>query len=216
MLQTIKKRLIGAAFDTFTWSVRVRRVLSALGRPRLAHLDHVTIPVHDLEVARRFYCEILGAAHLMTIDEAALRKLGRPPAKNGGDGTYHHSLSLGGATRIDLFLQTAGQPPLTQGHPHFAFRVPPRDMLKWKALLDARGIPTEGPLRLGFPGQASMYFNDPSGNHLEIVCHGFPATIPIRPPEMTGLAWGPRASAGHPTSPTPRSEVAGPLAEAPR
>jgi catechol 2,3-dioxygenase-like lactoylglutathione lyase family enzyme len=193
MLHAIKNRLVGAAFDGWAWSVRAKRVLSALGRPRLARLDHVTIPVHDLDLARRFYCDVLGAAYLMTIDEAALREFGRPPAKNGGDGTYHHSLYLGGVTRIDLFLQASGQPPPTQGHPHFAFRVPPGDMLAWKARLEDRGIPTEGPLQLGFPGQASMYFNDPFGNHLEIVCHGFPEPIPVRPPEMVGLAWGPAA-----------------------
>jgi catechol 2,3-dioxygenase-like lactoylglutathione lyase family enzyme len=191
MLQAIKNKLLGIGFDAWAWSVRVGRVLSSLGRPRLAHLDHVTIPVHDLDVARRFYCDVLGAALLMTIDEASLRKFGRPPAKNAGDGVYHLSVLLGGAARVDLFLQASGQPPSTQGHPHFAFRVPARHMLKWKARLEERRIPTEGPLQLGFPGQASLYFNDPFGNRIEIVCLGFPDPLPIRPPEMTGLAWKP-------------------------
>jgi catechol 2,3-dioxygenase-like lactoylglutathione lyase family enzyme len=154
-------------------------------------VDHVTIPVHDLDLARRFYCDVLGAAHMMTIDEAALRKFGRPPAANDGDGVYHHSVVFGGEARIDLFLQADGQPPATQGHPHYAFRVPPGDMLTWKARLEAKGVPTEGPLQLGFPGQASLYFNDPFGNHLEIVCLGYGAPIPIRPPAMTGLAYRP-------------------------
>ena len=64
-----------------------------------------------------------------------------------------------------------------------------RRMVAWKAHLERRGVPTEGPLQLGFPGQASRYFNDPSGNHLELVCHGYGKPIPIRPPEMTTLAW---------------------------
>jgi hypothetical protein len=64
-------------------------------------------------------------------------------------------------------------------------------MLKWKQRLESLGIPTEGPLQLGFPGQASLYFNDPCGNHLEIVCHGFGKKIPIRPPVLTGLVWNP-------------------------
>jgi catechol 2,3-dioxygenase-like lactoylglutathione lyase family enzyme len=98
---------------------------------------------------------------------------------------------MGGSTRLDLFLQSAGQPAPTQGHPHLAFRVPPGDILDWKARLESRGIPTEGPLQLGFPGQASLYFNDPSGNHLEIVCLGFGEEIPIRPPAMARLVWSP-------------------------
>jgi hypothetical protein len=65
-------------------------------------------------------------------------------------------------------------------------------MMKWKARLEAKGVPTEGPLQLGFPGQASLYFNDPFGNHIEIICLGFTAPIPIRPPEMTGLSYEPQ------------------------
>jgi hypothetical protein len=62
-------------------------------------------------------------------------------------------------------------------------------MLKWKARLEASGVPTEGPLQLGPPGQASLYFNDPFGNHIVIVCLGYAAPIPIRPPTMTGLSY---------------------------
>jgi catechol 2,3-dioxygenase-like lactoylglutathione lyase family enzyme len=191
MLELIRNRLIAFGFDLWTLWVRARRVLTALGRPRLAALDHVTIPVADLEQSRRFYCDVLGAAYLMTIDDEAMKKFGRPPAANRGEGAYHVSLFMGGVTRVDLFLQHAGQPAPAHGHPHFAFRVPPRDMLKWKKRLELHGVPTDGPLRLGFPGQASLYFNDPSGNHLEIVTTGFTKPIPIRPPEMARLARNP-------------------------
>ena len=78
--------------------------------------------------------------------------------------------------------QRAGQGSPERGHPHHAFRVSPGQMLAWKARLEAAGVLTEGPLQLGFPGQASLYFDDPDGNHLELVCHGFARPIPIRPP----------------------------------
>lgn len=189
MHKFIRHKFIAVGFGLWTLSLRARRVLAGLGRPRLRGVDHLTLPVTDLERAREFYCGVLGATHLMTIDAAALQRFGRPPAERDGDGTFHHSVLLGGSTRVDLFLQSAGQPPLTQGHPHVAFRVPPGDMLAWQRRLARAGVPTEGPLQLGFPGQASLYFNDPSGNHLEIVCHGFTQDIPIRPPRLDGLAW---------------------------
>lgn len=190
MQNAVRNKLIAFGFGAWTWWVRTRRVLANLGRPRLRSLDHITLPVTDLAAAERFYCDVLGAVHLMTIDAEALQRFGRPPADNDGEGTYHVSLYLGGTTRIDLFLQQSGQAPSTQGHPHIAFRIPPRQMLGWKQRLEARGVPTEGPLRLGFPGQASLYFDDPSGNHLEVTCDGYVPEIPIRVPDLRGLRWG--------------------------
>lgn len=187
MWTTLRNRSIAIAFAAFSLWLRLKHRLG--GGLRLRHVDHVTIPVLDLEIARRFYCDVLGAVPIMTIDAAALRRFERPPAERDGDGVYHVSLCMGGHTRIDLFLQRDGQPDLERGHPHFAFRVSPGRMAAWKAHLAQRGIPTEGPLQLGFPGQASLYLNDPSGNHLEIVCHGHSGSIPIRPPDMRVLAW---------------------------
>jgi len=189
MLVFIRNQMIRIVFDIRVHVIRLKRTLCQLGRPRIGALDHVTIPVRDLGKARQFYCEVLGAAYAMTVDDETFRRYGRPPAKDGGDGSHHISVYLGGATRIDLFLQRSGQPAPTAGHPHFAFHVPPRHLLKWKALLETHGVPTEGPLQLGPPGQASLYFNDPFGNHLELVCLGFSKPIPVRPPVMADIAW---------------------------
>jgi hypothetical protein len=62
-------------------------------------------------------------------------------------------------------------------------------MLGWKKRLADHGVPTFGPTRLGPPGQASLYFNDPFGNHLELATLGFTAEIPVGPPEMAALAY---------------------------
>ena len=67
--------------------------------------------------------------------------------------------------------------------------MPARDLPKWRRRLAAEGVPIEGPLRLGPPGQASIYFNDPFGNHLELVTHGYVPDIPIGPPPMASLAY---------------------------
>jgi catechol 2,3-dioxygenase-like lactoylglutathione lyase family enzyme len=189
MWTTIRNQLIGVGFRSWIRVIRAKRVLRRLGRPRLGMLEHVTIPVRDLALARRFYCEVLGAAYFMTIDDETFRRFGRPPAENGGEGSHHVSVYLGGSTRIDLFLQSSGQPPLTAGHPHYAFAVPARHLLHWKSVLESHGVPTDGPMQLGPPGHASLYFNDPFGNHLELTCLGFSGPVPIRPPAMAALAW---------------------------
>ncbi|HEU4539390.1 MAG TPA: VOC family protein, partial [Polyangiaceae bacterium] len=149
MPNAVRNRMIALGFEARAWAVRARRALANLGRPALGAIDHVTLPVRDLALARRFYCDVLGACHLMTIDAESLARFGRPPAPNDGEGAYHVSLLLGGSTRLDLFQQRAGQPPLAQGHPHLAFRVTPGAMLTWKARLEQHGVPTEGPLQLG-------------------------------------------------------------------
>jgi catechol 2,3-dioxygenase-like lactoylglutathione lyase family enzyme len=160
------------------------------GGPRLRGLDHVTMPCGDLEVAERFYVGVLGARVLMRVDAAFLRRFGR---ENEVDTrAYHTSVVFAGGPRIDLFVQPDGVPPLHVGHPHHAFGVPPREMLRWKRRLEDAGIPTFGPTRLGPPGQASLYFNDPFGNHLEVVTLGYLPEIPVGPPDMSALGyeWG--------------------------
>lgn len=197
MSQTLLRKLIALAFRLRVATLRARRRLALLGRPRLKHLDHITIPVHDLTAARRFYCEVLGAAYFMTVDDETFRRFGRAPAADHGQGAHHVSVFLGGVTRIDLFLQSKGQAAASLGHPHYAFEVSPRELSLWKRKLVSRGIPVEGPLQLGPPGQASLYFNDPFGNHLEIVTLGYRGAVEIRPPVMQQVSWtGGTAAAG--------------------
>lgn len=189
MWTAVRHQLIGVVFVARERRIWLRRKLAGLVRPQVGAVDHITIPVRDLELARHFYCEILGADYFMKIDDETFRRHGRPPAPNSGEGAHHISVFLGGKTRVDLFLQHSGQPAATVGHPHFAFHVPARHLLTWKAKIEAHGIPTEGPLQLGPPGQASLYFNDPFGNHLELTCFGFSRAVSIRPPLTERLAW---------------------------
>lgn len=189
MTSMVKKKALAVGLRAWAASVRFKRALRRLGAAKLGRVDHVTIPVHDLETARSFYCDTLGAAYLMKVDDETLRRFGRPPAPNDGQGAHHISVFMSGSTRIDLFLQSIGQGAPQLGHPHYAFSVAPRDLMRWKRRLEAAHIPVDGPLQLGPPGQASLYFNDPFGNHLEITCLGFTGRIEIRPPAMTRIAW---------------------------
>jgi catechol 2,3-dioxygenase-like lactoylglutathione lyase family enzyme len=189
MSNMIKNRFIAMGLEAWMFWVRLSRFVRSIGRPRLEGLDHVTIPVVDLDVATRFYCDVLGATYFMRVDDETFKKYGRPIAPDGGNGAHHVSLFLGGSTRVDLFKQRDGQAARDAGHPHYAFRVSPGAMKKWKRMLESHGVPIEGPLQLGPPGQASLYFNDPSGNHLEIVTLGYAHEIPVRAPDMRALEW---------------------------
>jgi catechol 2,3-dioxygenase-like lactoylglutathione lyase family enzyme len=185
----LRNRMVAAGFMTRTLAVRARRAVRCLGRPRIGRLEHVTIPVKDLAKARRFYCDLLGAAFLMQVGDATFKRFGRPPAGNGGQGAHHISVYFGGTTRIDLFLQERGQPDSTIGHPHYAFLVPTGQLMTWKRALDRNKVPSDGPIQLGPPGQASLHFDDPFGNHLELTCMGFSQPIPIRSPEISHRNW---------------------------
>jgi len=78
---------------------------------------------------------------------------------------------------------------VTQSHPHTAFKVRnAEDMLRLKEALTANGIPSYGPTRLGPPGQASVYFMDPFGNHLEFETDSLP-DVPVGPPDHSQLRY---------------------------
>jgi len=188
MADAVRVRLVGFGMKARVLWIRILHFLGNLGRPRVWRIDHVTVPVHDLDQARCFYCDVLGP-FLMRVDNEFFSRVGRPSVDPATPGAFHISVLFGGSTRVDLFLQNFGQAAPTQPHPHYAFRVLARDLPKWKARLEAMEVPTDGPLRLGPPGQASLYFNDLFGNHLELTCFGYAKEIPVRPPEMSKIVW---------------------------
>lgn len=196
MPSALTKKFIALGFNAWAATVRLKHAVRRLGALKLGKVDHFTIPVHDLERARAFYCDVLGAAYLMRVDDETFRRFGRPLAPNGGEGAHHVSVFMNGSTRIDLFLQSRGGGAPDLGHPHYAFTLAARDLMKWKRRLAAAGIPLEGPLQLGPPGQASLYFNDSFGNHLELASLGFTGEVEIRPPEMSKIVWTSQTAVG--------------------
>ena len=100
----------------------------------------------------------------------------------------HLSLAIGGGPRLDLFEYPMGKQQEHALHPHVAFLVAPGDLLAWKKQLLERGVIVAGPTRAGPPGQASFYFNDPFGNHLEMLTLGFTAEeLPVGMPDRSRL-----------------------------
>lgn len=121
---------------------------------RITEFHHLTLPVKDLAVAERFYTEVLGAE--------VVRRMGT-----------HFSIQFGGGPRIDIFQQSEMLPP-DADHPKYAFTISPDDLLEIAAVLDTHGVGYDGPVHQGPPGAAQIYLDDPSGNHLQLVCQGYP------------------------------------------
>jgi hypothetical protein len=84
----------------------------------------------------------------------------------------HLQLTLAGGPRLDVFEYPEGV-PVAPMHPHIALAVRPGHLLRWMDRLTEHGVIVAGPTRPGPLGQASFYFNDPFGNHLELVTVGF-------------------------------------------
>jgi len=143
---------------------------------RLLHLDHFNVPVRDLNVARRFYCDVLGGA---VIAEPEWRRLG-----GGRRRGAHLDVQLfNDQGHINAFWQPWGQPAPDQVFPHRAFRVSDAARLDEMIgrLVDAQVpyilatvLATGQDAQEGAPVPVSLYFRDPDGNQLELRCEAYP------------------------------------------
>jgi catechol 2,3-dioxygenase-like lactoylglutathione lyase family enzyme len=142
---------------------------------RISGIDHLTLPVHDLDLAERFYTQVLGAKVVDRTERS------RPMP--------FIAITIGNSPSIDLFLQPWGQPAANQPNPHLAFAVRGEDLLDLKQQLIAQHIPVAGPIRFGPPGHGSLYFQDPSGNHLELCARDFAGEVNLEPYDMEKLSY---------------------------
>jgi catechol 2,3-dioxygenase-like lactoylglutathione lyase family enzyme len=128
--------------------------------PRLLGLDHVVLRVADLDRARRFYCEVLGAGVERWQEGPGLLQL------------------RAGTAVIDLVPldgalgREGGAPPGREGRNmhHFCLRIEEFDAAALGAHLAAHGVsPGEVAPRYGAEGRGpSMYIVDPDGNTVEL------------------------------------------------
>ncbi|WP_437968103.1 VOC family protein [Sorangium sp. So ce260] len=183
----VQRKAIGVGMRLFfAWSHLAYRLRPPWGG-KLRAVDHLTVPCANLGVAERFYVGLLGARVMMRVDVPFLERMGRPADEIARG--VHLSVVFAGGPRLDLFESSIGQPPRKAAHPHCALWVSPGKLLAWKQRLNDAGVPTYGPTQLGPPGQASLYFNDPFGNRLELVTLGFTGEIPIGPPDVSALEY---------------------------
>jgi catechol 2,3-dioxygenase-like lactoylglutathione lyase family enzyme len=126
-------------------------------------IDHVSLPVADMERARAFYDAALaplGFARLMNFDAD-------PARAASGYGTDHPWFWIGGSA-------AGGAAPVSAGS-HVAFRAPARAAVDafHAAALGAGGRDNGAPgLRPNYhPTYYAAFVVDPDGHHVEAVCH---------------------------------------------
>lgn len=121
-------------------------------RPWFAAMAHVSVPVRDLEEAKRFYTEVLGGRLILNLPEFAEVML---------------------AGMIVGFSAHSGtvQAPDTE-YPHVAFYIDGEQFVPMKTWLEEHGVTTHA-LWTRNGKEALMYFKDPSGNLFEIYCERF-------------------------------------------
>jgi catechol 2,3-dioxygenase-like lactoylglutathione lyase family enzyme len=182
------RKVIGFGIRSFfAWNRLVYRVGLPWGH-KLRGIDHITFPCDDLAMAERFYVGLLGARVVLRIDKELLTRMGWSLEDIERNRAVNLSLTIGSGPRLDLFEYPMGKQPEHTLHPHVAIMVAPSDLLVWKKRLVDRGVIVAGPTRAGPPGQASFYFNDPFGNHLEMVTVGFTAAeLPVGMPDRSRL-----------------------------
>lgn len=133
----------------YSWSGKVAE--SKQPRPRLASFAHLSVPVQDIEQAKRFFIEVMGGEPLTTSDPATFTEV-----------------RVAGAI-VGLSTRSGVCTGRNSEYPHYAFYVQGQDFLPMIDWLKRHGVVTPGPwTRDGKKGL--MYFRDPSGNLFEIYC----------------------------------------------
>jgi catechol 2,3-dioxygenase-like lactoylglutathione lyase family enzyme len=130
------------------------------GPPKMKEFDHVSLPCRDLDEAIRFYRDVIGGELKVREPEFALFNIA--------------------GTRFGV--SSAGCTFMTRGaeYPHVAFVVDADALVRMKEWLAACGVPSSNFwTRKGV--ETLMFFRDPSGNIIELFCHGGYADAPNLP-----------------------------------
>lgn len=121
---------------------------------RLQGVTHWSIPVNDLDVAERFYRDVLGLEFKGRLGNSTMSCFV----------LADNSILL--CQRRDRLKRTPDQ----DNHLHHAFTVAPESFDSACKVLSELKIPVEGPVyrERGFFTGRELYFPDPSGNLLEL------------------------------------------------
>ena len=138
-------------------------------------LDHVALPVHDARASYRFYSDVLGLALVETL------------SGDDWEGRAWLMMIFADAHGRRVALCAYGGPPLERERiptdaRHYAFAA--RSLAPWKRRLSSAKVGYREEDHGG--GQRSIYFDDPSGNTLEITSPALRAARPV--PRKEALA----------------------------
>ncbi|MGH7927705.1 MAG: VOC family protein, partial [Candidatus Binatia bacterium] len=124
-------------------------------RHGIQSIDHIAIPVRDLQRNQDFYVDVLGLKFKTTW---------RNP-----DGSLRQTYVLAGKNIIGLHLLGVQAGNSTSGAPRIGVNVCRDRFDQMRDSLKAAGHPFRGPVDHGedTPFAQSIYFDDPDGNHLE-------------------------------------------------
>ncbi|MET0584261.1 MAG: VOC family protein [Candidatus Binatia bacterium] len=117
-------------------------------------IDHIAVPVRDLEINQAFYVDVLGLQFKTT--------------RRNPDGTPRQTYVLAGKNTIGLHLPgvLAGASP--GAAPRIGIGATRERLEQTQQNLKAANHPFRGPVEHGDgPLALSIYFDDPEGNHLE-------------------------------------------------
>ncbi len=139
---------------------------------RLLRLDHFNVPVRDLNVSRKFYCEVLGGV-VVVEPNWERHNAGRAL------GAHLDFKVFDDPGCLIAFWQPWGQPGPDQVFPHRAFRIADAGRLDdLRSRLAQAGVPavlvTTAEAAAGAPIPVALFFRDPDGNQLEVRCAEYP------------------------------------------
>lgn len=129
-------------------------------RPHVRRINHISIPVRDLEKSKRFYAEVIGGRIV-------------------NEGTPNFSEVVVGGLIVGLST-TRGEPQARAAEfPHLALEIDSDQFLPMIKWLQDHGVRTHEPwTRHRIEGL--MYFKDPSGNLIELYCPQFEGARDLR------------------------------------
>ena len=136
--------------------------------PALTRIHHVAYRCNDAAETVAWYGRVLGMAYTTAFAEDKVPSTGEP------DPYMHVFLDAGGGNVLAFFeLPNADAMGRDEATPnwvqHIAFKVADMDsLLAAKARAEARGLEVVGPTHHGI--FKSIYFFDPNGHRLELVC----------------------------------------------
>ncbi len=141
-----------ARYGFIAWSDEELAQHADQKRPRFSAMAHASLPVRDLEQAKRFYTEVLGGRLILNLPEF---------------------IEVEVAGMIFGFSTHSGrvQAPDAE-YPHIAFYIESQQFLPMQRWLDEHGVKTHA-LWTRNGREGLMYFKDPSGNLFEIYCKRF-------------------------------------------